>query len=771
MGENKIVLNKFIKGVNTDIAEDLIPDGFLSNGHNIKFTNDDGKQGILQKQESYIKELNGYGTNLKPLAARAFNNIIYIVSYDTVNNRVEYGTYPSAVGTPTDAQVLYDKDYVYAALPNYKTESVVIVDPPTFYSVNHISPDQLSMHVTITGGTNWELTHTVPSGLTLSATSGVDTTLLVDVDSNYTNDSIHYELIFKTNPGTITTTVPIVQKWGNWIQANPQVFNNVPAVSAPIQNSLVITNEEGFPPVTSNISTGLSIVNYDETTHLLEVAVANNPGGPRVMTLDASTSGADPETITLTFNQLEDIIESSVSSVNISAVSEAAISFTDLTASSAWTVTKPTFLSAINPPSGASASNTDIQYTSITNNNSAVPLTGNVVFTSTGSGKTATVEFTQAITGIISFTTASLDIANGAASGILLGYLTSSHVWSITSSHTMISVISPNSGGATASTAVYIDVLENTTESILSETITFRLTEFDSSGTHTATSTVNQAEYIPVISANPTSINIPGIDNTGIALTTVTATDPWQEGLASQAWILGITPSSGPAGATVVTVDVALNATGVDRVGNVNLELSSYTNHDVFLTINQAKENLTFSPTGTIALAIDADTDVTIGTLTATSPWTLQSKPSWILVNQTSGGTGGTTITIDQDANPLQDRGGNIVFILTSTSQTATVPLLQDGNAIIVTPPTSNTSSSLNVSITVNSGENWQPASLPVEVSHITYTGTELDQESAATIHFLPNETGSDIDVDVTFEFVSTSAKNDTITVTHVPTV
>ena len=68
MTKSKLTLNKFIKGVNTDIAEDLLPNGFLSAGHNIKLTNDDNKQGIVQKQESYIKELNGYGANLKPLA-------------------------------------------------------------------------------------------------------------------------------------------------------------------------------------------------------------------------------------------------------------------------------------------------------------------------------------------------------------------------------------------------------------------------------------------------------------------------------------------------------------------------------------------------------------------------------------------------------------------------------------------------------------------------------------------------------------------------------
>ncbi len=120
---NNITVNKFVKGVNTDIAEDLLPNSFLSGGHNIKFTNDDNKQGIVQKQESYIKELDGYGANLKPLAAEVFKDVIYIISYNSTGNYVEYGSYPSADlsgrYTNSEGKEVCPKDYVYAPLPNY----------------------------------------------------------------------------------------------------------------------------------------------------------------------------------------------------------------------------------------------------------------------------------------------------------------------------------------------------------------------------------------------------------------------------------------------------------------------------------------------------------------------------------------------------------------------------------------------------------------------------------------------------------------------------
>lgn len=133
MQDGRVVVNKFINGVNTDFAEDSIPNGFLSNGHNIKFTNDDNKQGIVQKQESYIKQLNGYGENLKPLAAKSLNNVIYIVSYNPgdalaippILPYVEYGTYPSLIIpiSPTESNVIgLSKQYIYAPLPNYLIE-------------------------------------------------------------------------------------------------------------------------------------------------------------------------------------------------------------------------------------------------------------------------------------------------------------------------------------------------------------------------------------------------------------------------------------------------------------------------------------------------------------------------------------------------------------------------------------------------------------------------------------------------------------------------
>jgi len=124
MNKQQSIINKFIRGVNTDIAEDTLEDGFLTNGHNIKLTNDDNKQGIVQKQEGYISKLNGYPSNLKPLAAMDFDDVLYIVSHDeSTPGVIEIGTYPSAIISDNTNAPYYPKVYEYKPLPNYSRNS------------------------------------------------------------------------------------------------------------------------------------------------------------------------------------------------------------------------------------------------------------------------------------------------------------------------------------------------------------------------------------------------------------------------------------------------------------------------------------------------------------------------------------------------------------------------------------------------------------------------------------------------------------------------
>jgi hypothetical protein len=208
------LLNRFIKGVNTDIAEDLIPEGFLSNGHNIKFTNDDNRQGIVQKQESYIKELNGYGSHLKPLAAQSLNDVIYIVSFnmeDPQNPFMEYGSYPSANLSNVLTDQTCPKVMEYAPLPNYKDELIAYVSDNFMYEG---PPRIYTVQITTNNGGDWIVDGGVPAGVTMSSTSGPSsefTPITIEVtapDSVITNT---YIINVRHEFGTILTPITIVQ--------------------------------------------------------------------------------------------------------------------------------------------------------------------------------------------------------------------------------------------------------------------------------------------------------------------------------------------------------------------------------------------------------------------------------------------------------------------------------------------------------------------------------------------------------------------------------
>ncbi len=94
----QVVVNKFNTGVNSDINEASLPNTFMRAGENVIIAKE-GNQLILQKAGGIKEVINGYNDDLYPLAAKAFNDVIYMVSskYDTNTHKwvAEYGTYPS----------------------------------------------------------------------------------------------------------------------------------------------------------------------------------------------------------------------------------------------------------------------------------------------------------------------------------------------------------------------------------------------------------------------------------------------------------------------------------------------------------------------------------------------------------------------------------------------------------------------------------------------------------------------------------------------------
>jgi hypothetical protein len=96
MSKNNVVRNNFVKGVNTDIAEEATTPDTLVGAHNMRLTSTKDKVGVVQKQASFVEVVNGYDQNLIPLAVKDYDNVIYFVSYNVGTHEVEIGTFPSA---------------------------------------------------------------------------------------------------------------------------------------------------------------------------------------------------------------------------------------------------------------------------------------------------------------------------------------------------------------------------------------------------------------------------------------------------------------------------------------------------------------------------------------------------------------------------------------------------------------------------------------------------------------------------------------------------
>ena len=312
MAENKIIVNKFIKGVNTDMAEDLLPNSFLSNGHNIKLTNNDNKQGITQKQEGYIKKLDGYDPELKPLAAYVYNDVIYIISHNNTNPAnpfVEYGTFPSAdlttldVVTPdADGKYLAEKVYKYAPLPNFKLVPIITAIPAIFYDVAGIDPEVLHTQlISNVSGDDWVVDSHDPA-LTLSAMSGPSESFLdITAVSNYSANPVTSVIKVKSSSASTTnpylTTITIYQRLDPWLKFYPPEINNhssemtvdfIP-VEVTCSSSWIITSQDSDLYIFDDVTEGNS-------GDIIGVGITANTGAARTLEFTAETVGPAPQT-------------------------------------------------------------------------------------------------------------------------------------------------------------------------------------------------------------------------------------------------------------------------------------------------------------------------------------------------------------------------------------------------------------------------------------------------------------------------------------------
>lgn len=91
----KVIVNKFNGGVTTDLDESVIAPTALSNAHNMRLTSNRDHQFILQKEDGRSVVVDGYPSDLIPIAVKEYNDTAYFVSHNTTENKTEYGMFPA----------------------------------------------------------------------------------------------------------------------------------------------------------------------------------------------------------------------------------------------------------------------------------------------------------------------------------------------------------------------------------------------------------------------------------------------------------------------------------------------------------------------------------------------------------------------------------------------------------------------------------------------------------------------------------------------------
>ena len=136
----------------------------------------------------------------------------------------------------------------------------------------------------------------------------------------------------------------------------------------------------------------------------------------------------------------------------------------------------------------------------------------------------------------------------------------------------------------------------------------------------------------------------------------------------------------GNAGTTPLTATVAAN-TGEARTGNIVLK-SKAGSTTYSIPINQIGETTSIGLTPTSISGGKAGGEIKTVTYTSDNSWTMEDKPSWVVVSVSPAlGTPGTgTITVGFDTpNPGAERAGQLIIKNTVTNETAICLITQEG--------------------------------------------------------------------------------------------
>ncbi len=169
----------------------------------------------------------------------------------------------------------------------------------------------------------------------------------------------------------------------------------------------------------------------------------------------------------------------------------------------------------------------------------------------------------------------------------------------------------------------------------------------------------------------------------------------------SQSWI-DITPQSGVAGQTTMTVSVTANPSDVTRKGFVYINIGNTRRLEIAIT--QDGSYLSVSPT---ELNFGNEASSQQIEIEANTQWSLSTDDKWIHLNKTSG-TGNATVTVSVDKNSNEQRLGTINLLDKSGNRVNYVIVKQDLVYMNVSSTSlSFTNEASTLSLTISANAEW----------------------------------------------------------------
>lgn len=235
---------------------------------------------------------------------------------------------------------------------------------------------------------------------------------------------------------------------------------------------------------------------------------------------------------------------------------------------------------------------------------------------------------------------------------------------------------------------------------------------------------IGQASNKIVVTQAPASINASTktltFENTaGEIKVEVTSESKWTAS-TSYSWI-NVTPNSGEAGTSSITISVSPNTSVDERTGYVILSIGSEKRIQIPI-----KQRGIYIETDKSQYDFDASSGTQTIQVNSNTSWQVSSVPSWIKVDKTSG-TGNSAIKVTVEDNPnTTERDGEFVVSQPGLSAMATVKVHQKGKTfdVAVTTLTFNDKEE-SQTITIATDGTWRAFSSAdwIKVSPETATG------------------------------------------------